>query len=288
MDPALLNLPNFVALTDPQWTMGSLILMVSYGAHFAFILYFLMVSQQLAPRYRIVAVLSAVVMASAGLSLLKEWTMWSESYRFVAAAGLWAPLANGHTFSNAYRYGNWTVTVPLLLVQLPVALGLARRELHTRSARMIIAGLLMIWTGLIGQFGEVADLSRLNLWGVISTVFFAWLIWEVRGVIKVGMRSTAPELQMWPRRLFWYMLATWGLYPVAYALPQLAQTGDVVVVQQLLFSVADISTKLVYGVILSRFCLRRGALEGHRPSAEALAVVHEDRPHGGPMTDLVR
>jgi len=279
------NLPNLVLLTDPQWTMGSLILMVSYGAHFAFILYFLMTSLQLAPRYRVVAVLSAVVMASAGLSLLKEWTMWSESFTFSATTGFWTPLTNGQTFSNAYRYGNWTITVPLLLIQLPIALGLARGELHARSARMIVAGLLMIWTGLMGQFGEVNDLARLNLWGVISTVFFAWLIWEVRGVITTGMRSTAPELQMWPRRLFWYMLATWGIYPIAYALPQLGHTGDVVVVQQLLYSIADIATKLVYGVILSRFCLRRSALEGHRPSVEALAVVHEPGPAA---TNLVK
>ena len=287
MNDLPVNLPNIVALTDPQWTMGSLILMVSYGAHFAFILYFLMTSLQLAPRYRVVAVLSAVVMASAGLSFLREWSMWSKSYEFVAATGLWSPVANGQTFSNAYRYGNWTVTVPLLLVQLPIALGLARRELHTRSTRMIVAGLLMIWTGLMGQFGEVNDFARLNLWGVISTVFFAWLIWEVRGVITSGMRSTAPEFQMWPRRLFWYMLATWGLYPIAYALPQLARTGDLVVAQQLVFSIADLSTKLIYGVILSRFCLRRGALEGYRPSMEALAVVHEPGP-AATSADLVR
>ena len=287
MNDLPINLPNLVALTDPQWTMGSLILMVSYGAHFAFILYFLMTSLQLAPRYRIVAVLSAVVMASAGLSLLREWSMWSETYRFSAATGLWSPAGDGQTFSNAYRYGNWTITVPLLLVQLPIALGLARGELHARSARMIAAGLLMIWTGLMGQFGEVNDVGRLNLWGVISTVFFAWLLWEVRGVVTSGMRSTATELQMWPRRLFWYMVATWGLYPIAYALPQLGADGNVVVAQQLLFSIADLSTKLVYGVILSRFCLRRGAREGYAPSIDALAVVHQDGPNAT-NADLVR
>lgn len=63
MEDLVTNLPNLVSLTDGQWTMGSLILMVSYGAHFAFIIYFIMTSLQLAPRYRVVAVLSAVVMA---------------------------------------------------------------------------------------------------------------------------------------------------------------------------------------------------------------------------------
>ena len=262
------NIENLVTLTAGQYTSGSLILMVSYGAHFAFILYFLMMSQQLAPRYRIVPILSAIVMASAGLSLLREFSTWQAAYEF--AGGLYQPMTDGETFTNAYRYGNWTITVPILLTQLPIAFALSRPDLHKRALRMSIPALLMIWTGLYGQFGETGDFARLNLWGVISTVFFVWLIIEVRGVISAAVANSPPALVAWPKNIWWYFLATWGLYPIAYALPQLGFTGDVVVVRQLLFSIADISTKLVYGVILSRYVLRRSALEGYVPAAEAL------------------
>ena len=262
------NIENLVTLTSGQYTMGSLILMVSYGAHFAFILYFLAASTQLAPRYRIVPVLSAVVMASAGLSMLREFTTWQETYSLVG--GQYVPTADGDSFTNAYRYGNWTITVPLLLSQLPIAFGLARGVLHRKIVRMAIPALLMIWTGLIGQFGETGDFARLNLWGVISTVFFVWLIIEVRGVVTAGIANSPAEIKSWPANLWWYFLATWGLYPIAYALPQLGADGDLVVVRQLLFSIADISSKLLYGLILSRYVLRRSALEGYVPAAEAL------------------
>ncbi|WBY17465.1 bacteriorhodopsin [Erythrobacteraceae bacterium WH01K] len=262
------NIENLVTLTSGQYTTGSLILMVSYGAHFAFILYFLMTSMQLAPRYRIVPVLSAIVMASAGLSLLREFSTWQAAYEF--AGSVYTPLADGETFTNAYRYGNWTITVPILLTQLPIAFALSRPDLHKRALRMSIPALLMIWTGLYGQFGETGDFSRLNIWGVISTLFFVWLIIEVRGVISAAIANSPPSLVAWPKNIWWYFLATWGLYPIAYALPQLGFNGDVVVVRQLLFSIADISTKLIYGVILSRYVLRRSALEGYVPAAEAL------------------
>ncbi len=268
---AVNNIENLVTLTAGQYTTGSLILMVSYGAHFAFILYFLMTSMQLAPRYRIVPILSAVVMASAGLSLFREFTAWQDVYQFVG--GQYVPLTEGETFTNAYRYGNWTITVPLLLTQLPIAFALSRPDLHKRALRMAIPALLMIWTGLYGQFGETGDWSRLNLWGVISTAFFVWLIIEVRGVITAGIANSPAELKAWPKNIWWYFLATWGLYPIAYALPQLGFTGDVVVVRQLLYSIADISSKLIYGVILSRYVLRRSALEGYMPSAEALSTT---------------
>ena len=262
------SIENLVTLTAEQYTNGSLILMVSYGAHFAFILFFLMMSLQLAPRYRIVPVLSAVVMASAGLSLLREFNIWQSSYELVN--GMYRPLADGESFTNAFRYGNWTITVPILLTQLAIAFGIARPDLHKRAIRMIVPALLMIWTGLYGQFGETGDWSRLNIWGVISTVFFVWLIIEVRGVITLGVANSPAPIRAWPKNIWWYFLATWGLYPIAYALPQLGFNGDVVVVRQLLFSIADISSKLIYGLILSRYVLRRSALEGYVPAAEAL------------------
>ena len=265
------SIENLVSLTAGQYTTGSLILMVSYGAHFAFIIYFLMTSLQLAPRYRVVPILSAVVMASAGLSLLREFSLWQDVYTFTG--GLYVPATEGDSFTNAFRYGNWTITVPILLTQLAIAFALPRPELHKRSIRMIIPAVLMIWTGLYGQFGETGDFSRLNIWGVISTVFFVWLIIEVRGVITSGIANSPPELKAWPKNIWWFFLATWGIYPIAYALPQLGFTGDVVVVRQLLFSIADISSKLIYGIILSRYVLRRSAIEGYLPSVEALSTT---------------
>ena len=267
------NIENLVALTSGQYTTGSLILMVSYGAHFAFILYFIMMSMQLAPRYRIVPILSAIVMASAGLSLMREFSTWQAAYTFID--GMYVPMAEGETFTNAYRYGNWTITVPILLTQLAIAFALPRPELHKRSLRMIVPAVLMIWTGLYGQFGETGDFTRLNIWGVISTAFFVWLIIEVRGVITAAIANSPPQLVAWPKNIWWYFLATWGIYPIAYALPQLGFTGDVVVVRQLLYSIADISSKLIYGIILSRYVLRRSALEGYVPAAEALSTTPE-------------
>ena len=274
------NIENVVTLTMQQYTLGSLILMVSYGACFAFILFFLMSVQNLAPRYRLVPILSAVVMASAGLSLLQEFSLWKDSYAFVD--GLYRPLAENETFTNAYRYGNWTITVPILLTQLAIAMGLRQGEIQRRSLRMGVPAVLMIWTGLYGQFGEVGDFSHLNLWGVVSSIFFLWLILEVRQTLIAGISSTPDILKPWPNNLWWFFLATWGLYPIAYALPQLGATAEIVIARQGIYSLADIASKLIYGIILARFVLRRSAYEGYMPAAEALASAPEKPNTGGP------
>ena len=280
VDSALSSFANIVTLTSQQYQLVSLILMVSYGAFFAFVLFFAMSAQNLAPRYRLVPILSAVVMVSAGISLLQEFSLWKESYAFVD--GAYRPLAENEVFTNAYRYGNWTITVPILLTQLAIAMGLRQSDVNRRSLRMAVPGVLMIWAGLYGQFGAVGDFSHLNLWGVVSTIFFLWLILEVRQTLITGMNNTPDILKPWPNNLWWFFLATWGLYPIAYALPQLGATGEIVVAQQAIFCFADIATKLIYGLILARFVLRRSAFEGYMPAADAMASPPEKPNTGGP------
>ncbi len=277
---ALASIENVVNLTGQQYQLVSLILMVSYAAFFAFILYFLMSAKNLAPRYRPVPVLSAVVMGCAGLCLLQEFSLWKESYAFVD--GAYRPLTQNELFTNAYRYGSWVISVPILLSQLAIAMGLRQSDVHRRSLRMAVPGVLMILTGLYGQFGAVGDFSHLNLWGVISTIFFLWLILEVRQTLISGMNNTPDILKPWPNNLWWFFLATWGLYPIGYALPQLGATAEIVIARQAIFSFADIMTKLVYGLILTGFVLRRSAFEGYMPAADAMASAPEKPNTGGP------
>ena len=280
VDSALSGVANIITLTSQQYQLVSLILMVSYGAFFAFVLFFAMSAQNLAPRYRLVPILSAVVMVSAGISLLQEFSLWKESYAFID--GAYRPLAENEVFTNAYRYGNWTITVPILLTQLAMAMGLRQSDVNRRSLRMAVPGVLMIWAGLYGQFGAVGDFSHLNLWGVVSTIFFLWLILEVRQTLVAGMNNTPDILKPWPNNLWWFFLATWGLYPIAYALPQLGAKAEIVVAQQAIFCFADIATKLIYGLILARFVLRRSAFEGYMPAADAMAAPPEKPNTGGP------
>jgi len=89
---------------------------------------------------------------------------------FVYTDGLWRPTSDA--FSNGFRYMNWSIDVPMLLLQLVVILGLTRKQASSYGTQFIIGGLLMIYTGYIGQFYEVTNLTLLFIWGTISTVFY--------------------------------------------------------------------------------------------------------------------
>lgn len=264
-----MNYENLFTYGPTEWTLFALILMISYGAHFAFAGYFVLASFQLAPRYRIVAWMSGVVMISAGLSLMREHTSLMETFRWTGE--VWAPmLPETGVFSNAFRYGNWIVTVPILLVQLPLAMALPKTELYARSTRLILAGEGMIVTGLIGQFYEVTSTGTALIWAAVSTVFFVWLLIEIRGVITSAKGHLPARLLPWADRIWWFIFIVWWIYVAASIAPMLSADVSGVLWRQGLFTVADVTSKLIYGLILSRFLLRLGASEGYVPSAEAL------------------
>ena len=258
---------NLLDYSNVQFQLIAVLFMVGYGSHFAFSTFFLASSTSIAPRYRLVPWLSAVVMIAAGLSLLRESTSWTEAFSFDGESWVAEP---GKTFSNAFRYANWTITIPLLLAQLVLALGLRRGDLVRRYGRMVVAALLMIWTGLAGQFLEVTSTAGLWIWFVVSSAFFVWLLVELRSAIAAGKERTPEPLHRWLDLMLVYMVVFWSFYAIGYIVPAFATGPWALFSRQLVFTIADITSKVIYGVILSRFVLRRGALEGHQGSIEAL------------------
>jgi bacteriorhodopsin len=270
-----LNIENFAVFPHPAFQMIAVLLMVGYGAHLAFSAYFLAASTQIAPRYRLVPWLSAVVMLAAGLSLLREYSVWTETMIFTGTG--WTRDSQ-EIFSNAYRYANWTITIPLLLGQLLVALKLPRKEMHSLFPKLVVAALLMIWTGLFGQFYEEANVVTMLIWGAVSTVPFVYLVIAVKRALSRSKSYTPAPLHPWLDKLFPYFLFFWGLYAIAYMVPAFSDGATAAVVRQFMYTLADIGSKLVYGVILSRFVLRRSAYEGYGPALEAMGgdIVPED------------
>jgi hypothetical protein len=80
-------------------------------------------------------------------------------------------LRGDNVFSNGYRYMNWSIDVPVLLLQLVIVLRLEYQRAVSTWARFAVAGLAMIYTGYVGQFYEVSNLTQFLVWGTISTVF---------------------------------------------------------------------------------------------------------------------
>jgi bacteriorhodopsin len=244
------------------------ILTLGFAVMLAALFYFVLTIRTVAPRYRISSVLSVVVMVSAFLILFFQQQSWANAFTFDASVGLYVPAAGADAFSNGYRYLNWLIDVPMLLLQILFVVEITRERRGRLRNLFFFSGAMMIITGYIGQFYEMADdRTPFLIWGAISTVFFVHVLYLMFRIIREAQKTLPQQAGAIMGSIWWLFLVSWMLYPGAYLMPVLLESEAGVVGRQLTFTVADISSKVVYGVLLTIVAQIRSREEGYEYEA---------------------
>jgi bacteriorhodopsin len=197
---------------------------------------------------RMAVTLSATVVLIAFYHYVRIFDSW------VATAGA----GNPDAFNEGYRYVDWLLTVPLLVAELILVLRLDKKVESKLIQRNVLYAFLMIATGYIGeldvQTSVVLDSSR-TIWGAISTIFFVLILRDLFGGIDASFKRQSKEIQGIFKVLRVVLIATWGVYPIAYLLPTISTSlgltaGDGLVLKQIGYTVADILAKPGYGLLI--------------------------------------
>ena len=261
----LWNLENIVEFTPAQFDLMSTILTIGYAAHFAGLAYFILTRKNVAPRYRSMTTMSVVVMLSAALLLLRLDVSLGQAFDYDAASGMY--VLGDMTYNHGYRYLNWLIDVPLLLTQSFFVLNIAKKDLLGYRLKLGGAGALMVVLGYIGQFYEVIDpLGALLIWGIAATVpfiYFTAIFWRLTGESLGYLPAEAAATMKNIRYLFMF---SWNLYIVAYIVPMLGdfgQSAEGAVTRTYLFTIADVLSKIIYGILLGKVATIRSVAEGY-------------------------
>jgi len=261
-----------ISLQIWQYELVSHVLTLGYAAMAAALFFFILTKNDSSQKYRPSNVLSVVVMVSAAILLFMQQQSWQDAFTLNAARDTY--VSTNQLFTNGFRYLNWLIDVPMLLIQILFVAGIAGLAFKKYFIQFASSGVLMIITGYIGQFFEPGrdseNIVMWIVWGLISTVFYVFVLILITQVIKEGKQnmknSSGLELFSFILPLFY---VAWTIYPVAYMMPVLA-TFDVellglgLVLQQVIYTIADISSKIIYGVILTIVATRRSKEEGFK------------------------
>lgn len=204
---------------------------------------------------------------------------------YVRKGDLWVPNANA-ILSWAPRYFDWTVTVPLLVIELLAVATLAGAAARRLRAVGIAAAFLMISTGFIG--GVVVDsgtnTGALWLWGIISGVFMVILYVLVIYVVVKGRRDLAgTEAAATLRNAGILLIITWMAYPIIFGLQGWGHGGAVITWMQVVLSAADIVAKVGFGSMIHKIAKIRSAIDvrnGVDTLPEALWISSEKLSDG--------
>jgi bacteriorhodopsin len=258
------------AISVEGFEIVSHILTLGYASMAAALFFFILTKNNSLPKYQMSSVISVVVMVSALLLLYTQKVSWTGAYAFTGETYSLNPGAD--LFTNGYRYLNWLIDVPMLLIQILFVAEITGAKRTSYMTRFTISGALMIILGYIGQFYEPGRLNE-NIfmwafWGIVSTLFFIYVLVLITRVIKEGKS----HMEGPPRKIFGAILplfyVAWWLYPIAYTAPILMETGlsyeITIVSQQVIYTIADIASKVIYGVMLTVTATMLSGQQGYK------------------------
>lgn len=138
------------------------------------------------------------------------------------------------------RYSAWFVVIPLLLWQMA---SLIPNTPQRRSMTLTLTSLSLLML-LCGYFGEmVTGNTRTHLlWGTAATIAYVGIVYLLftRLVRSATVLNSSPALARCKRTLPLFVVTGWGVYPIGYVVTSLMHEGDLRLVFQIAYNLADL------------------------------------------------
>jgi bacteriorhodopsin len=249
-------------LSNGQWS--SLYNIFSFGliAMLATTVFTLVSQSRVLPKYRTALVMSSMVTFIAGYHYFRIFNSFTESSMKNAIS---VGNAQG-SFNEAYRYIDWILTVPLLLVEVIAVLALAKEASKSLIGRLVPASAAMI---ILGYPGEISSSTSTKvLFGILSTLPFLYILYVLFVELTKSLDRQPAGVGATVKRLRLLLVATWGVYPISYLIPMLiknptaAQAADLFTSRQIGYTIADVLAKCVFGLTIFKIARMKSVAEG--------------------------
>lgn len=249
---------GLIELSTNQYQLVYNMFSLVIAGMFASAVFFLLMRHRVAVQHRMAVTLSTVVVLIAGYHYVRIFDSWVDSFDFVD--GVFVQVGAG--FNEGYRYVDWLLTVPLLLAELVVVLKLGRDRTRRLLYQLVPASIAMILLGWPGELSDPDSTAR-TVWGVLSTVPFLFIVWVLFTQLGRSLGRQPEGVDRLVDGLRWLLLATWGVYPLAYIAPSvISDAATAEVVRQVGYSVADLAAKPLFGLLILAIALIKTRADG--------------------------
>jgi bacteriorhodopsin len=211
---------------------------------------------QVSKPYQLAVTISGLVTFIALYHYVKISGSWNAAFELVDGK----LVKSGMPFNDAYRYVDWILTVPLLLIELILVMRLSPKETVSKSVRLGSLAALMI---VLGYPGEISDVAGTRwVWWSLSMIPFLWIVFELFVGLKASLDSQPPAARGLINMARYMVIASWAFYPIVFIFPMLGVDGAAAEIYvQVGYSIADIVAKAVFGVLIFAIALKKSNSE---------------------------
>jgi len=217
--------------------------MLGFVAMAAGTLYFVLERGDLKPEHRIAATYAGIITF---IAAIMYWIMTD-------IVGFFDQTAGEIGATMPYRYIDWLLTTPLLLVEFGLIVAIAGAASKGFVTRIVIADIIMIVTGYLGEVGMEGEVSTI-VWFVISSLAWFYIVYAVFQIKLDGMPEYAASAVKIMRR---FVMLGWAIYPIGTAIEEFmklsgADVTAAVAIAAIVYVIADVLNKVGFGMVAVR------------------------------------
>ena len=244
-------------LDSNQWQLVYNVFSFGLVSMLACTIYTLVSQQRVLPKYRNALVMSSMVTFIAGYHYLRIF----DSFKHASEGGKVLLDGSQNAFNEAYRYVDWLLTVPLLLVEVIAVLALTAAVARSLVMRLVPASAAMIALGYPGEISN--DQNTQVLYGVLSTLPFLYILYVLFVELSKSLDRQPAGVAETVGRLRLLLIATWGVYPIAYIFNIVGDaSASSFVTVQVGYTIADVLAKCVFGLTILKIARMKSIAEG--------------------------
>merc|ERR1711937_722657 len=207
-------------------------------------------------KYKNALVITGLVTFIAAYHYIRIFNSWVEAYQYPPANAdgmIGDPELTGVPFNDAYRYMDWLLTVPLLLIEIVFVMDLSPEETVNKATSLGVASGLMIVLGYPGELILKEDeLSGRWMYWLMAMIPFCYVVYTLLiGLAAATNAEEDPDVRSKIKSAQWMTVISWLTYPFVYIIPMFGATGAKAVVGiQLGYCFSDIVSKCGVGLLI--------------------------------------
>ena len=157
-----------------------------------------------------------------------------------------------------FRYVDWLLTVPLQFVEFYLILAAITVVSATLFWKLMIASLVMLMFGLLGELG-----FQPWIFGLIGLAAWFYILYEIFAgeASKVNAASGNAASQRAYNALKYIVSIGWAIYPIGYFLGVGESGSDATL--NIIYNLADFVNKIAFGVVIWSAATSDSATEGN-------------------------
>merc|ERR1712084_57378 len=200
-------------------------------------------------RYKSAVCISGLVTFIAAYHYFRIFNSWVEAYSYLGGHG---PQLTGVPFNDVYRYMDWLLTVPLLLIEILLVMKLEGDDFSSRAWTLGFGSALMIVSGYYGELVVTGDLTPRWMCWFLSMAFFLYIVYELLVGLAAATKSEAdPQIARKIHTAQVMTVISWCTYPIVYLFPMFGFSAAKAVVSiQAGYCVSDIISKCGVGLVI--------------------------------------